>query len=143
MKPNRSVPGSVVIPVLVYPDVRAAVTFLEEAFGFEERVRIGEDHRAQLRYGDGGLIVRDVHHEALRPPDSGGRSHEVMVRVEDARGHCERARAAGATILSEATDHKYGERQYQAQDPFGHHWTFSETLADTRPEDWGGVSVGG
>lgn len=140
MRTNRSIPTSAVVPVLVYSDVRAAVAFLESAFGFTERVRIGADHRAQLRHGDGGLIVRDVRGDA-RPPRPGDHSHEVMVRVEDARAHCERARAAGATILSEPTDWEYGERQYHAQDPFGHRWTFSETLTDTRPEEWGGVSV--
>src|SRR4051794_40336262 len=51
MRPNRSCPPSRVVPVLVYPDVRAAVAFLETAFGFRERVRIGEDHRAQMGFG--------------------------------------------------------------------------------------------
>ena len=48
MKHNRSIPPVTVIPVLVYPDVRAAVDWLIAAFGFEERVRIGESHRAQM-----------------------------------------------------------------------------------------------
>ena len=39
---NRSLPTATVIPVLVYPDVRAAVEWLTEAFGFVERVRIGD-----------------------------------------------------------------------------------------------------
>jgi uncharacterized glyoxalase superfamily protein PhnB len=43
---NRSAPPATVTPVLVYPDVRAAVTWLESAFSFEERVRVGEAHRA-------------------------------------------------------------------------------------------------
>ena len=47
MRSNRSIPASTVVPVLVYPDVRAAVAWLGEAFGFAERVRVGEDHRAQ------------------------------------------------------------------------------------------------
>ena len=42
MKPNRSIPQPTVVPVLVYPDVRAAVSWLTAAFGFRERVRIGE-----------------------------------------------------------------------------------------------------
>src|SRR5690349_17703520 len=67
MKPNRSIPAATVIPVLIYPDVRAAVAFLTTAFGFEERVKIGEDHRSQLRYGDGGLIVADVRHDRQPP----------------------------------------------------------------------------
>jgi uncharacterized glyoxalase superfamily protein PhnB len=48
---NRSVPAATVIPVLVYPDVRAAVDWLTAAFGFVERVRVGEAHRSQMRVG--------------------------------------------------------------------------------------------
>jgi uncharacterized glyoxalase superfamily protein PhnB len=129
-----------VIPVLVYPDVRAAVAWLERAFGFAERVRIGEDHRAQLSFGDGAVIVADVR-RAQRPPRPGEVTHSVMVRVEDARAHCEHARASGAQIHMEPTDFEYGERQYSAEDLAGHHWTFSETLADVAPEEWGGASI--
>jgi len=41
----------------------------------------------------------------------------------------------------EPTDFEYGERQYSAEDPAGHQWTFSETLADVAPEEWGGISM--
>ena len=140
MKKNRSVPDATVIPVLVYPDVREAVSWLTEAFGFTERLRIGENHRSQLRFGKGALIVADVRGER-RAPGSGEVTHSVMVRVEDARAHCDRARARGANILMEPTDFEYGERQYSAEDPFGHHWTFTETLADVAPEQWGGEPV--
>ena len=64
-----------------------------------------------------------------------------MVRVDDARAHCDGARARGARILMEPTDFQYGERQYNAQDPFGHQWTFTETLRDIAPEEWGGETV--
>jgi uncharacterized glyoxalase superfamily protein PhnB len=140
MKPNRSIPASTVIPVLVYPAVCEAVAWLSAAFGFEERLRIGEGHRAQLRYGDGDLIVADVRADR-RPPRAGEVAQYVTVRVDDARAHCERAREHGARILMEPTDFEYGERQYSAEDHAGHQWTFSETLADVAPEDWGGISV--
>ena len=139
---NRSAPSSAVIPVLAYPDVREAVAWLERAFGAVERVQIGDDHRSQLNLGGGDLIVADVSNDR-RAPDPGGASHSVMVRVEDADAHCERARAAGATILKEPTDFEYGERQYTAQDPFGHRWTFTETLRDVAPEEWGGITRNG
>lgn len=32
----------------------------------------------------------------------------------------------------------YGERQYSCLDPAGHAWTFSETVRDTNPAEWGG-----
>ena len=141
MKPNRSVPASTVIPVLIYPDVRAAVDWLSAAFGFAERLRIGEGHRSQLRVGDGDVILAEAHGDR-RPPGPGEATHSVMVRVEDARAHCERARAHGARILMEPTDQMYGERQYNAEDLAGHRWTFTQTLADVDPADWGGQLSG-
>jgi uncharacterized glyoxalase superfamily protein PhnB len=135
LKPNRSIPEATVVPVLVYADVRDAVGWLTEAFGFVERLRIGEAHRSQLSVGEGAVIVADVRHDR-RPPRPGEVTHEVLVRVQDARAHCERARAAGAEILMEPTDFEYGERQYHAADPFGHRWTFSETLRDADPAGW-------
>ena len=140
MRANRSIPAATVIPVLIYPDVRDAVGWLSDAFGFVERVRIGDNHRAQLRFGDGAVIVGDAHGDR-RPPRPGEVTHSVTVRIEDVRGHCERARAHGARILMEPTDFEYGERQYTVEDPAGHQWTFSETLADVAPEEWGGQSV--
>jgi uncharacterized glyoxalase superfamily protein PhnB len=138
MKPNRSIPAPTVVPVLTYPDVEEAVAWLAAAFGFVERVRIGENHRAQMRVGDGGAVIAaDVRGDRV-PPRAGEATHAVLVRVEDARAHCERARANGARILMEPTDFEYGERQYAAEDFAGHQWTFSETLADVAPEEWGG-----
>jgi len=138
LRQNRSIPGAGVVPVLIYPDVRAAVTWLEAAFGFSERLQIGEDHRSQMIAGDGAVIIGDVRHDRV-PPRAGESTHSVMVRVDDARAHCERARAHGAAILMEPTDFEYGERQYAAADLAGHHWTFSETLEDVDPASWGGI----
>jgi uncharacterized glyoxalase superfamily protein PhnB len=130
----------VVVPVLIYPDVRAAVAWLTEAFGFVERVRIGEHHRSQLSVGDGAVIVGDVRNER-RAPRPGEVTHSVMVRVDDVGAHCARARRHRARIVMEPTDFPYGERQYTAEDPAGHQWTFSETLEDVAPETWGGEAV--
>jgi uncharacterized glyoxalase superfamily protein PhnB len=140
VKRNRSIPQSTVIPVLIYPDVREAVDWLSGAFGFVERVRIGENHRSQLSVGDGAVIVGDVRGDR-RPPRPGEVTHSVIVRVDDVNAHSERAMAHGARIVMEPADFEFGERQYTAEDPAGHQWTFSETLADVAPEDWGGTSV--
>ena len=140
MRTNRSIPSATVIPVLVYPDVREAVAWLNAAFGFVERLQIGENHRSQLSVGDGAVIVGDVHGER-HAPTAGVVTHSVVVRVGDANAHCERARTHGARIVMEPTDFPYGERQYTAEDRAGHQWTFSETLTDVAPEDWGGISV--
>jgi uncharacterized glyoxalase superfamily protein PhnB len=52
--------------------------------------------------------------------------------------HHDRATKAGATILGAPTDYPYGERQYTAHDLGGHLWTFSQSIADVDPADWGG-----
>jgi hypothetical protein len=54
---NRSMPPGVIIPELPYPDVREAAAWLCHAFGFTERLLIG-NHRAQLTYGSGSIVVR-------------------------------------------------------------------------------------
>lgn len=130
---NRSVPPCTVIPVLSYPDVRAAADWLCQAFGFKVRLRIG-NHRIQMKVGDGCLVVREGNVSA-------DDSHSVMVRVVDAKSHCDRARQHGAQILIAPTDHPYGERQYNALDFAGHRWTFTQSIADVAPETWGGESV--
>ena len=140
MKPNRSVPSATVVPILIYPDVREAVAWLGAAFGFVERVRIGERHRSQLKVGDGAVILGDVRNDRC-PPRRGEVTHAVRVRVDNVLAHCERARAHGARIIEEPRDFPYGERQYAAEDLAGHQWFFSETLADVAPERWGGELV--
>jgi uncharacterized glyoxalase superfamily protein PhnB len=142
VKTNRSIPSASVVPVLIYPDVREAVAWLGAAFGFVERVQIGESHRSQLQAGDGAVIVADVRHDR-RPPRAGEATHSVLVRVEDVNAHCARAREHGARITMEPADFEYGERQYACDDLAGHQWTFSETLDDVAPESWGGILVSG
>ena len=129
------------IPVLVYPDVRAAVAWLEAAFGFVERVRIGDDHRSQMRVGDdGAVIVADVGGQR-QPPQAGVITHEVKVRVDDVDALFERARAHGARVVQEPIDREYGERECTLEDLAGHRWELMQTLRDVAPEEWGGQTV--
>ena len=138
VKSNRSIPPVTVIPVLIYPDVRQAVEWLGQAFGFKERLQIGENHRAQLKVGDGAVILAEASSNR-RPPNPGELTHQIMVRVEDASAHYQQAHDFGARILMDPTDFPYGERQYVAEDLAGHQWVFTETLADVDPNDWGGL----
>jgi uncharacterized glyoxalase superfamily protein PhnB len=131
MTTNRSMPPGTVIPELPYADVREAVDWLCHTFGFKERLRIG-NHRAQLAVGDGSIVVTEK--------GSGlNAAAAVMVRVADIDTHFEHARQTGARIISPPTDYPYGERQYVAEDPGGHRWTFSRTIADVDPKSWGGI----
>ena len=131
MLTNRSMPTSPVIPVLAYEDVGEAVEWLCETFGFTERWRAGS-HRAQLAIGVAAVAVTDG--------GSGSGGGNVMVRIEDVSAHYAHASGRGAQVSGPPADHPYGERQYTAVDLGGHTWTFSQSIADVAPEEWGGVS---
>jgi uncharacterized glyoxalase superfamily protein PhnB len=141
MLTNRSAPPATVTPVLVYPDVRTAVDWLEGAFGFGERVRIGDAHRAQLRVGtDGAIVVADVRRDQVAP--SGGVVTQLLkVRVPDVDAAFARARDFGAKVLEEPTTWEYGERSCVVEDLAGHRWELTQTVRDVAPQDWGGVAV--
>lgn len=136
MRSNRSMPQAQIIPELAYPDVTAAAEWLSKAFGFAVRLRIG-NHRVQLQLGSGSVILRSG-----IPEPEGAASHSVMVRVDNVDEHYAIAVSAGAKASGAPTTHPYGERQYGAQDPAGHWWVFSESVADVDPGTWGGELVG-
>ena len=115
MTENRSVPAATVIPVLSYENIGEASRWLCEAFGFRERLVIG-DHRIQLHVGDGGGAVILTQ----RPNSQGPHScHSVLVRVADAESHYERAKQHGAHVTRPLESFPFGERQYSVQDPGG------------------------
>lgn len=136
MPTNRSMPRCTVIPELAYPDIGLAIDWFCDAFGFTLRVRIA-DHRAQMNVGDGAVVLTEQRPGAVAKTDQ---AHSVMVRVEDVDRHHAHAVRRGVQILRAPADHPYGERQYTAEDLAGHRWTFSQSIADVAPEDWGGVS---
>ncbi len=131
---NRSLPPGAIIPTLAYADVRAAAAWLCAAFGFRVRLRIGE-HRIQLLVGSGAMVVMQLSTDA---PTKAANDHGVMVPVTDVDVHRAQAVKHGARILVEPADQPFGERQYTAQDVGGHSWTFTQTIADSDPSDWGG-----
>ena len=131
MLANRSIPRCTVIPELAYADVEQAVAWLCEAFGFTLRIGMGS-HRAQLNVGDGAVVLIEK--------TAGVSANSVLVRVENVDRHCERAKKHGAKILRAPADYLYGERQYSVADLAGHRWTFSQSIADVAPEEWGGKS---
>jgi uncharacterized glyoxalase superfamily protein PhnB len=126
-----------VIPELGYADVAEAADWLCHAFGFTERLRIG-NHRVQLNAGGGAVVVTDRSAGSGSAP---GAAHSVMVRVANVDAHFEQARACGAQVAGSPVSYPYGERQYSARDLGGHAWTFTQSVADVDPVSWGGVLV--
>ncbi len=133
---NRSAPPGPVVPVLTYQDVAKAIPWLCAAFGFTERLRTppepdGTIHHAQLAIGQGAVMLTGGN---VTAGDSGQR---LFVPVDDVDAHCEHARQFGATIVLPPKTCEFGERQYTAEDLAGNRWTFSQSVADVPPEQWG------
>ncbi|HEY4079380.1 MAG TPA: VOC family protein [Burkholderiaceae bacterium] len=146
-----SMPTQTVVPMLSYRDGPAALDWLASAFGFVEQTRMLGD-QGRLAHGEmlasGNLIML-----ASPTPDYEGpalhRTHcasadkwlavpwvvdGLLVYVDDVSAHCERARRAGARILSEVEQGPFGTL-YRAEDFEGHRWMFMERPAAEEQPD--------
>ena len=115
-------------PIVPYPDPRAAIGWLERAFGAQATaVHPPEPDQplvhAEVRVGEGIVMLNDSSRTddspfALRDPVL------VYVVVEDPDALHDRAVAAGAEIVRGLTDQDYGSREFAARDPGGNVWSF-------------------
>jgi uncharacterized glyoxalase superfamily protein PhnB len=132
-------------PAVPYRDPKAALAWLERAFGFEITMAIDGPaeapemcHYEMSCAGRGRVMVGAEWAEWVRSPAGMGGANTQSVHVQlpgDLDGHCQRARAAGAEIAMEPADQFYGDRTYRALDHEGHCWTFSTHVRDvTRAE---------
>jgi uncharacterized glyoxalase superfamily protein PhnB len=126
-----------------YRDPKAALTWLEEAFGFEPAMVIlapdGSLAHSEMRFGDGVIMVGSEWSDAHKSPASigGKNTQSTHIQLEtDIDAHCEHARKSGAVIAQEPETQFYGDRTYRAVDPEGHIWTFGQTVEGVPPEDW-------
>ena len=127
---------------LVYQNPKAALDWLEKAFGFETVMLItgkeGNLEHSEMRFGDSLVMIGNEWTEKHRSPQSIGGLMTQTVHVhltEDIDSHCARARAAGAVILVEPENQFYGDRTYRASDPEGHIWTFGQTIHAFDPKE--------
>jgi len=132
-------------PSVTYRDPKAALAWLEQAFGFEVTMAIDgpPEAPAMCHYemscaGQGRIMIGGEWAERVRSPASVGAANTQSVHVQLPGAldeHCARARAAGAVIAAEPEDQFYGDRTYRAMDLEGHGWTFGTRVRDvTRAE---------
>jgi len=145
-KPHKNWPH--LSSAVFYDDAPGAIDWLCNAFGFQTRVKVegegGRIEHSELTFGDGVVMIASVggkkegHDRSYcKSPRSvdGANTQSLCIYVPDVDKHCERARAAGAKILTEPRTDDYGEayganRTYQALDPEGHHWWFLQVVRD-------------
>jgi uncharacterized glyoxalase superfamily protein PhnB len=120
---------------VAYRDPRAALKWLENAFGFETTMVVenedGSIGHSEMRFGDGLIYVGREWDERHRSPANldGVNTQSLHFNLRDGiDAHFERAVAAGAKVLREPADQFYGDRSYMVLDPEGHVWSFSQTI---------------
>jgi len=118
-------------PVLSFRDARAAIAFLTEAFGFEERACYARDddpnvvEHAEMRWPLGGGVMfgsagKDDGPFGQRAPGN----DSVYVVCDDPDGLFARAVDAGAEVVRGLVDEDYGSRGFTVRDPEGNLWSF-------------------
>ncbi len=135
--------GSVLTPTAFYRDPRAALDWLEKAFGFEIAVLLTDDSgkvgHAEMSFRGANIGVGgewqgpQLGGAKMRSPASleGAGSQFIWVELEgDLDAHCDHARAAGARIAQAPEDQFYGARTYRALDPEGHVWCFRQAARE-------------
>ena len=134
---STATPRPSFIPSLAYKDNRAALKWLQNAFGFEPSEVLtdagGNIVHAEMTHGDGVVMIGTEWADWTRSPASLGGKNTQRVHVRIERGideHCARACRAGARIVKEPEDQFYGDRTYIAADLEGHYWTFAQPVRD-------------
>lgn len=127
---------------LFYRDPKAALAWLESAFGFELAMLLedaeGNLVHSQMSFGDGLVMIGTEWSELHQSPLSveGRNTQTVHIEIDtDLDAHCERARAAGAVIIAEPETQFYGDRTYRCRDPEGHMWTIAQSVETVSREE--------
>jgi len=113
-----------IIPTFRYDDARAAIAFLQEAFGFTEHAVYEEDgvvHHAELKLGEDYIMLGE---RRSGNQDYPGDATTTYVVIEDADAGFARAVAAGAEVVREVADTDYGSRDFAVKDTGGNVWSF-------------------
>jgi uncharacterized glyoxalase superfamily protein PhnB len=124
MRPN-------IFPAVRYRDAGAALDWLKQAFGFDEKAVYRDDEgrivHAELRLAD-GVVMLGQYDEAGwlggDPPRPLSSTVSIYAVVSDPDAHYEAATTAGARIVRELDDMPYGSREYSARDLEGNLWSF-------------------
>jgi len=132
-----------IFPMIAYEDTAAAIDWLMEAFGFEERgqryvMEDGTIGHAELDIGGATVMLATPNREYQSPKrhrescDAAARWLDnpwvidgLLVLVEDLDAHHTRAIEAGANVIRPLEEGPDG-RLYTAEDLEGHRWMFQQ-----------------
>lgn len=124
-----------IIPTIRYPDAKAAIEWLCEAFGFTRHLVVEGDEgliaHAQLTFGNGMIMLGSSRNDEFGKQQAPASGDDVVTQspyiiVADIDDHYAAAVANGATIVVEIRDEAHGGRFYSCRDPQGQLWNFGD-----------------
>jgi uncharacterized glyoxalase superfamily protein PhnB len=134
--------GTALMSAICYQDPRAAIAWLEQAFGFELFMLIEDGEGAlvhsEMRFGEAVVMIGNEWSADHKSPKSIGGKNTQTVHIQidtDVDAHCARAKAAGGEILMKPETQFYGDRTYRCRDPEGHIWTVAQTVQAVSREE--------
>jgi len=124
-----------IIPVLLYRDVRAALGWLADTYGFTPDILFQDDQdniihaemilgQARIMVGPTGLAEWSQSPAAM----DGYSNQQLYVYVDDVMAHHAHAAGAGADIAAPPETQFYGDKTYRTTDIEGHRWVFAEKI---------------
>ena len=141
------------ISAICYQNPKAALRWLETAFGFELFMLIedaeGNLVHSEMRFGNAAVMIGNEWSADHKSPRSIGGKNTQTVHIQitsDIDAHCAAARAAGAEILMAPATQFYGDRTYRCRDLEGHIWTIGQTVEKVSREqaqDATGLKISG
>ena len=118
-------PMTTFYPAFRYRDAKAAIEWLQSAFGFEpQEVHENEDGtiaHAELAFGDGLLMIGSAKDDMFGERVGSGWAYVAADGIDALH---DRAVKAGATIIRPLEDTDYGSRDFTARDLEGNVWSF-------------------
>ncbi len=121
-------------PLLSVRRGKQAIDFYKAAFGASVLSYVESPDGeivAEMQIGKSGLWVADEspEHQNFSPERLGGSTARLVMVVDDPDAVFDRAITAGATVIYEVADQRYGWRVGRVVDPFGHHWEIGKPLS--------------
>ena len=122
-------------PMLVVRDIRQAVHFYTNIFGFTLGMMMDSPQgplHAELRLRDTTLMLspESPAQQSFSASSIGGTPATLYVMVEDVDAVFNRAVAAGAKVLQPVMDMFWGDRIFTVADPEGNKWTVATHKAE-------------